>query len=178
MTLRHLITIMGLLSFLLGGCSKQSAPPSAPSPDAPVLKVAVFADGRLTVDGTAATIQSLQASLRTLSEKHGVVWYYREAGQQEHRRMKRKCIKWAVVGLSVYVATYLVLSFRGAYMPGTIGMQGIKDWVWIPRYFVDESKQEKTRLVQVFLPLYWLDHRFWHNDATGLSGPRKELDDA
>ena len=83
MTLRHLITIMGLLSLLLGGCSKQSAPPSAPSPDAPVLKVAVFADGRLTVDGTAATIQSLQVSLHTLSEKHGVVWYYREAGQQE-----------------------------------------------------------------------------------------------
>src|SRR2546423_14457691 len=83
MTPRHLITIMGLLSFLLGGCSKQSAPENAPSPDAPVLKVAVFADGRLTVDGTAATIQSLQDSLRTLSEKHGVVWYYREAGQQE-----------------------------------------------------------------------------------------------
>jgi hypothetical protein len=83
MTLRHLVPIMGLLSFLLGGCSKQSAPPSAPSPDAPVLKVAVFADGRLTVDGTAATIQLLQASLHTLSEKHGVVWYYREAGQQE-----------------------------------------------------------------------------------------------
>ena len=80
MTLRHLITIMGLFSFLLGGCSKQSAPPS---PDVPVLKVAVFADGRLTVDGAAATFQSLQTSLHTLSEKHGVVWYYREAGQQE-----------------------------------------------------------------------------------------------
>ena len=54
-----------------------------PSPDAPFLKVAVFTDGRLAVDGTAATIHSLQASLRTLSEKNGVVWYYREAGQQE-----------------------------------------------------------------------------------------------
>lgn len=83
MILRHLITIMGLLSFLVGGCSKQHAPPSATGPDAPVLKVAVFADGRLTVDGTTATIQSLQASLRIMSEKHGVVWYYREAGQQE-----------------------------------------------------------------------------------------------
>jgi hypothetical protein len=83
MTLRHLISIIGVLSVLLSGCSKHSAPPSAPSPDAPVLKVAVFADGRLTVDGTAATIQSLQASLNTLSEKDGVVWYYREAGQQE-----------------------------------------------------------------------------------------------
>ena len=73
MTLRHLITFLGLLSFLLGGCSNQSAPPSAPSPYAPVLKVAVFADGRLTVDGSAATIQSLQASLHTLSQKHGII---------------------------------------------------------------------------------------------------------
>src|SRR2546421_11317397 len=83
MRLRNLSTLMGLLSILLGGCSKQSAPANAPSPDAPVLKVAVFADGRLTVDGTAATIQSLQTSLHTLSEKHGVVWYYREAGHQK-----------------------------------------------------------------------------------------------
>lgn len=83
MKLRHLISIIGLVSFFLGGCSKEPTPSSAPIPDAPVLKIAVFADGRLTVDGTAATIQSLQASLRSLSEKHGVVWYYREAGQQE-----------------------------------------------------------------------------------------------
>ncbi len=83
MRLRRLSTIMGLLSILLGGGSKQSAPPSAPSPDAPILKVALFADGRLTVDGAPATIQSLQASLHTLSEKHGKVCYYREGGQHE-----------------------------------------------------------------------------------------------
>ena len=83
MTLRHLIAFLGLLSFVLGGCSKQSAPPSAQSSDTPVLKVALFADGRLTVDGEASTIQSLQESLRALSAKDGVVWYYREAGQQE-----------------------------------------------------------------------------------------------
>src|SRR5262245_64453407 len=93
MTLRHLFAIMGLLSFFLGGCSKQSTPPSALSPDASVLKVAVFADGRLTVDGTAATIQSLQASLRTLSLKRGVVWYYREAGQQEPPPIATEVIK-------------------------------------------------------------------------------------
>jgi hypothetical protein len=83
MTLRQLFTTMGLLSFLFNGCSKQPASSNAPSPDAPILKVAVFVDGRLTVDGAAATVQSLQTSLRTLSEKHGVVWYYRETGQQE-----------------------------------------------------------------------------------------------
>jgi|SRR5438874_604147 len=93
MTLRHLITIMGLLSFLLGGCSKQSAPSSALSPDALVLKVAVFAAGGLTVNGTASTIQTLRESLRSLSEKHGVVWYYREAGQQEPPPIARKVMQ-------------------------------------------------------------------------------------
>lgn len=82
-TFRHLVVIMGFLSFLLGGCGKQSASQSTVSPDAPVLKVAVSADGRLTVDGTASTIQALQESLRHLSEQHGVVWYYREASQQK-----------------------------------------------------------------------------------------------
>jgi hypothetical protein len=62
---------------------KTATDQNAPSADAPVLKVAVFADGRLTVNGTASTIEGLRESLRTLSEKHGVVWYYREAGQQE-----------------------------------------------------------------------------------------------
>jgi hypothetical protein len=49
----------------------------------PVLKIAVFSDGRLTVDGTPSSIQNLQESLRNLSQKNGVVWYYRESGQQE-----------------------------------------------------------------------------------------------
>ena len=79
-TFRLLIATMSLFSFLFGGCSKQPPPPS---PNEPVLKVAVFADGRLTVDGTAATVQTLQESLQDLGNRHGVVWYYREAGQQE-----------------------------------------------------------------------------------------------
>lgn len=62
---------------------KQPAAQSSVSPDTPVLKVAVFADGRLTVDGTASTVQALRESLPSLSERHGVVWYYREARQQE-----------------------------------------------------------------------------------------------
>ena len=109
---------MGLLSFLLGGCSKQSGPPTAPSPDAPVLKVAVFADGRLTVDGTAATVQSLQASLRTLSEKHGVVWYYREAGQQDPPPISMEVMK-AVVEARLPIR----LSSRPDYSD-SIGLNG------------------------------------------------------
>jgi len=74
---------MGLLSCFLGGCGKEPVSQSPMGADAPVLKIAVFADGRLTVDGTASTIEALRGSLRDLSEKRGVVWYYREAGQQE-----------------------------------------------------------------------------------------------
>lgn len=51
------------------------------SPDAPVLKIAVMADGRITVDGVPATIDSLRLSLKRLAEHDGVVWYYRETGE-------------------------------------------------------------------------------------------------
>jgi hypothetical protein len=51
------------------------------SPDARILKIAVMADGRITVDGSPATIDSLRFSLRHLAEQKGVVWYYRENAQ-------------------------------------------------------------------------------------------------
>jgi len=50
---------------------------------APVLKVAVFADGRITADGSVTTIESLRESLKRLAELKGTVWYYREAGHAE-----------------------------------------------------------------------------------------------
>jgi hypothetical protein len=51
------------------------------SPNAPTLKIAVMADGRITVDGSPSTIASLRVSLKRLAEQKGVVWYYREASQ-------------------------------------------------------------------------------------------------
>jgi hypothetical protein len=46
-----------------------------------MLKIAVMANGRITVNDSPATMESLRASLRQLAERKGVVWYYREAGQ-------------------------------------------------------------------------------------------------
>lgn len=51
--------------------------------EALVLKVAVFADGRLTVDGDSSSLADLKISLQEISEKGGVVWHYREQTQHE-----------------------------------------------------------------------------------------------
>jgi hypothetical protein len=53
------------------------------SHNAPTLKIAVMADGRIIVDGNPATVDSLRLSLKGLAEQKGVVWYYREAGQTQ-----------------------------------------------------------------------------------------------
>jgi hypothetical protein len=53
----------------------------AVGPNATILKIAVMADGRITMDGSPTTIDSLRLSLKRLADQKGVVWYYREAGQ-------------------------------------------------------------------------------------------------
>jgi hypothetical protein len=40
-----------------------------------------MADGRVTVDGSPATVDSLRVSLKRLAEQKGIVWYYREASE-------------------------------------------------------------------------------------------------
>lgn len=52
-------------------------------PNTPVMKIAVMADGRITIDGVSVTMNEVRSSLKELSEKKGVVWYYREAGQTD-----------------------------------------------------------------------------------------------
>src|SRR5437879_3770811 len=69
-TFRNLLAITGFLSLLFGGCSKRPTSQSPVVSGAPILKIAVFADGRLTVDGATSTIGALQGSLRSLSERH------------------------------------------------------------------------------------------------------------
>jgi hypothetical protein len=44
----------------------------------PVLRVAVYADGLLAVDGKLSSFNALQNILNSLHEQGGVVWYYGE----------------------------------------------------------------------------------------------------
>jgi hypothetical protein len=83
MVTRYLLIFMSVASLLSDGCSKKPAPQSPVAAGAPIIKVAVFADGRITADGQPATIDSLRESFKTLAQKKGAVWYYREAGQSE-----------------------------------------------------------------------------------------------
>jgi hypothetical protein len=74
------LCVLATASFQFISCSR---PPMHVSDDAPTLKIAVMADGRITVDGIPAAIDSLHVSLKRLAEQKGVVWYYREAGQAQ-----------------------------------------------------------------------------------------------
>lgn len=67
--------------------------PTSTTNDAEVLKVAVFVDGRLAVDGRPASLEELRSSLKELSDKKGAVWYYREAGEQEPPPIAMEVIK-------------------------------------------------------------------------------------
>jgi hypothetical protein len=78
--MRNVLALLLALSF--ASCGGNSVPNKTPmDKETPILKIAVFSDGRLTADGAPSTIQSLRESLRKLSEEHGAVWYYRESGQ-------------------------------------------------------------------------------------------------
>jgi hypothetical protein len=52
-------------------------------PNAPVVRIALMADGRITVDGSPATIDSVRVSLKRLAEQQGVVYYYRESAHTQ-----------------------------------------------------------------------------------------------
>jgi biopolymer transport protein ExbD len=56
---------------------------SAANGGAPVMKVAVYADGRILADGHEVSLQQLREAFAQLSKAHGTVLYYREAPQSE-----------------------------------------------------------------------------------------------
>jgi hypothetical protein len=68
-------------------------PPVALSADPPLLKVAVYADGRVSADGRPVTLEELQRSLADLKKAHGAVWYYRENAMSEPNANAMRVVK-------------------------------------------------------------------------------------
>jgi hypothetical protein len=87
-------------------------------PTPPILKVAVMTDGRVTVNGAPATLESFRESLKELSKQKGVVWYYREAGTSEPPPQAKLAIQ-AIIEAKLPVR----LSSRPDYSDA-IGMEG------------------------------------------------------
>jgi hypothetical protein len=48
-----------------------------------VLKISVLKTGEIHVDNKIVTLQDLDSMLADNARKNGVVWYYREAGEEE-----------------------------------------------------------------------------------------------
>ena len=71
--------------------------------------------------------------------------------------MKLKYTLLILCSAGVYLGSYIALSFSGTYMPATQGTNGVKDWVWTPRGFADDSGRLRAGLVIPFLPLWWID---------------------
>jgi hypothetical protein len=90
-------------------------------------------------------------------------------------RSGKRFVNWLLVVaavvllLSVYVSSYVLMSVRGRYEPGAIGLGGVKDYRWAPSGFVDHFVWDRT-LMCVYVPLHQLDVRCWHTDADAERG--------
>ena len=90
------------------------------------------------------------------------------------RRTRKKVIVMASLSLAVlaYIGSYMWRSSRGRYEPAVIGLNGVKLYDWAPNGFVTDFRWNRT-LALAYLPLYFLDTRFWHtsDDAHGSRYP-------
>ncbi len=77
----------------------------------------------------------------------------------------------AVLGLFLYVGSYLHLTLQGAYVPGVYGASGPKSYRWAPRNFVRANGTIKYELAYFYAPLYILDSRLWHVHLDAAGGP-------
>lgn len=86
------------LLLLLAGCGSP-ADRKAQSSEA-VMKIAVYADGRITVNGAPSTLQAVSQALPRLKANGGMVWYYREAPAADPHPVAMEVIR-AVAGAQV-----------------------------------------------------------------------------
>ncbi len=81
LTMLAIVIIVAII--VVGNVINMRAARTAPTPEPPVLKVSVGADGAITVNGLVVTPDILRVQLAALKARGGVVWYYRENPQGE-----------------------------------------------------------------------------------------------
>ncbi len=77
------VVLILLIVLSLMGCSKQDNSNDEAELIRPIVKVSVLNTGKILIDGTESTLSQIEQHLKTLKTEDGVVWYYRETGQEE-----------------------------------------------------------------------------------------------
>jgi hypothetical protein len=88
-----------------------------PKPDANVAKVAVSRAGVITLNGREATIDEVRDALAKLAASKGVVWYYREAADEEEPHPNAMLVISAVVDARLPVSLSTKPDFSNVLMP-------------------------------------------------------------
>jgi biopolymer transport protein ExbD len=82
-----------MIAVVLVSCSKSDQQMQSDSASAPVVKVRLYRDGRLTLGDNPVTISELHGALSRLRSERGSVLYYREAGQEEPLPVAREVMQ-------------------------------------------------------------------------------------
>lgn len=88
--------LVALMILSLFGCSSQLKQVEESANLGPVLKISVFQSGKVLADGSEVTLDQLGERLKKHKEANGIVWYYREAGQQEPPPIAMEVLKLVV----------------------------------------------------------------------------------
>ena len=69
-----------------------------------VLKVAVFADGRLTLNGKVSSIENLQETIYAFRKSNGTIWYYSEPCRKAPRIATEALLSLSSSGIPIQFA--------------------------------------------------------------------------
>jgi hypothetical protein len=67
--------------------------------------------------------------------------------------------------LSLYLLSYAMLSWRGAYAPAAWDLRGVMWYGWAPAGCYSASSGKWTGLQYLYLPLLLVDHWYWHTHS-------------
>jgi hypothetical protein len=85
-----------------------------------VAKVAVYADGRIALDGREIQIEELRSQFMNLSKDKGAVWYYREASSADPPPVATLVIQ-AIIDARLPVSMSSLPDFSNVVLPdGTV----------------------------------------------------------
>jgi hypothetical protein len=108
--IRIIVATLVLMVFASAGADE-------PKPDANVAKVAVSRAGVITLNGREATINEVRDALAKLAASKGVVWYYREAADEEEPHPNAMLVISAIVEARLPVSLSTKPDFSNVVLP-------------------------------------------------------------